>query len=127
MIPTQVSEAFRSTFENFFADKDIKWCGGCFAGYKNSLFSYVELIETHNQQGEDIDIIYRVLPEFYVDENTISGSKNCLYTFRMIADSLNIPVDCVLNNYESFFEICLDILKSEYDRLFFYNSVIAPF
>lgn len=123
MIPTQVSEAFRSTFENFFADKDIKWCGGCFAGYKNGLFSYVELIETHNQQGEDIDILYRVLPEFYVDENTISGSKNCLYTFRMIADSLNIPVDCGLNNYESFFEICLDILKSEYDRLFFYNSV----
>ncbi|MGN1433019.1 MAG: hypothetical protein ACI4XI_04875 [Ruminococcus sp.] len=123
MIPTQVSEAFKSAFENFFADKGIKWCGSCFAGYKNGLFSYVELIEKPGKQCEDIDIIYRVLPDFYVDEDTISGSKNCLYTFRMIADSLNIPVDCGLDNSERFFKICLDILKSEYDRLFFYSSV----
>lgn len=123
MIPTQVFEAFRSTFENFFADKGIKWCGGCFAGYKNGLFSYVELIETHNQQGEDIDIIYRVLPDFYVDKEALSQSKNCLYTFRMIANSIGRPIEYGLNNPDKFFEQCLDMLKTEYDRLFFYDSV----
>lgn len=123
MISKQVSKAFKNTFENFFADKDIKWCGGCFAGYKNGLFSYVELIETNREHSEDIDIIYRVLPDFYVDEETITGSKNCLYTFRMIANSIGRPVESGLNNPEKFFAICLDILKTEYDRLFFYTSV----
>lgn len=123
MIPTQVFEAFRSTFENFFADKDIKWCGGCFAGYKNGLFSYVELIETHNQQGEDIDIIYRVLPDFYVNEDAIRRSKDCLFTFREISKSLSIPVNNNFENPENFFELCLNILKTEYERMFLYDSV----
>lgn len=123
MIPTQVSEAFRNTFENFFADKGIKWCGGCFAGYKNGLFSYFELIETSRKQCEDIDIIYRVLPDFYVDEEAISRSKYCLFTFRGIAKSLGIPVDNSFENPEKFFELCLNILKTEYERLFLYDSV----
>lgn len=123
MIPTQVFEAFRNTFENFFADKGIKWCGGCFAGYKNGLFSYVELIETHNQQGEDIDIIYRVLPYFYVNKESIGRSKNCLFTFRRIAKSIGRPIEYGLNNSDKFFEQCLDMLKTEYERLFLYDSV----
>lgn len=123
MIPTQVSDTFKSSFENFFADKGIKWCGGCFAGYKNGLFSYVDLIETAGEQGEDIDIIYRVLPDFYVDENTIERSKNCLYTFRMIAKNIDKGIEYGLNNPENFFNSCLDILKTEYDKLFFYRSV----
>lgn len=123
MIPKQISEAFKSKFESFFADKGIKWCGGCFAGYENGLFSYVELIETCRGNDKDIDIIYRVLPDFYVDKETISRSKNCLFTFRMIANSLDRPVECGLDNPESFFEICLDILKTEYNRLFLYRNV----
>lgn len=123
MISNKVFEEFRSSFESFFADKGIKWCGGCFAGYKNGLFSYVELIEASAKQGTDIDIIYRVLPCFHVSEEAISGSKNCLYTFRMIADTTSRPIDCGLDNTEKFFAECLDILKSEYDRLFYYGSV----
>ena len=63
MIPTQVSDTFKSSFENFFADKGINGAAACFAGYKNGLFSYVDLIETAGEQGKDIDIIYRVLPD----------------------------------------------------------------
>lgn len=123
MISKQVSEAFRSSFENFFSDKGIQWCGGCFAGYKNGLFSYVKLIEIYQEQGQDIDMIYRVLPDFYVDEETINRSENCLYTFRMIANSIGRVVEGGLRNPEKFFESCLSILKTEYDRLFFYDSV----
>ncbi len=123
MITKQVSESFRITFENFLAEKDIKWCGNCFAGYKNGLFSYVNLFETHRKQGEDIDIIYRILPDFYVNKETISRSNNCQYTFKMIANSVDKPIDCGIYDYEMFFKSCFDILKSEYDRLFCYDSV----
>ena len=123
MISKQVSEAFRSSFENFLADKGIKWCSGCFAGYRNGLFSYVELLEIQGKQNEDIDLIFRVLPEFYVNEDAISRSKNCLFTFRVIAKSLGIPVENGFENPEEFFALCLDILKAEYDRLFFYDSI----
>lgn len=123
MIPTQVSEAFRSTFEGFFADKNIKWCGGCFAGYENGLFSYVSLVEASGKQGEDIDIIYRVLPDFYVDEETISRSKNCLFTLCRIARSKDITVDNSFENYEKFFELCLNLIKEEYEKVYFYESV----
>ena len=123
MISKQVFETFRSSFENFFADKGIKWCNGCFAGYKNGLFSYVELLEIPRKQNKNIDLIFRVLPEFYVNEDAISRSKNCLFTFRVIAKSLGIPVENGFDSPEKFFALCLDILKAEYDRLFYYDSI----
>lgn len=123
MISKQVFETFRSLFENFFTDKGIKWCNGCFAGYKNGLFSYVELIEIQGKQKENIDLIFRVMPEFYVNEDAISRSKNCLFTFRLIIKYLDIPIENGFNSPEKFLALCLDILKTEYDRLFFYDSI----
>lgn len=123
MISKQVFETFRSSFENFFADKGIKWCNDCFAGYKNGLFSYVELLEIPRKQNKNIDLIFRVLPEFYVNEDAISRSKNCLFTFRVIAKSLGIPVENGFDSPEEFFALCLDIQKAEYDRLFYYDSI----
>lgn len=123
MISKQVFETFRSSFENFFADKGIKWCNGCFAGYKNGLFSYIELLEIQGKENKNIDLIFRVLPEFYVNEDAISRSKNCLFTFRVIAKSLGIPVENGFDSPKKFFALCLDILKTEYDRMFSYDSI----
>ena len=41
----------------------------------------------------------------------------------MIANSVDKPIDCGIYDYEMFFKSCFDILKSEYDRLFCYDSV----
>ena len=79
MISNQVFETFRSSFENFFADKGIKWCNDCFAGYKNGLFSYVELLEIPRKQNKNIDLIFRVQPEFYTTgRGSIHIGPNCL-------------------------------------------------
>lgn len=123
MVSEQVSGIFRNKFEPFLSEKGLKWNNGCFAGYKNRLFSYVALIETRSENNEEIDVIYRVLPEFYVNEANIITVDNELPSLRMVARLKNRELSSGLKNAEDFFNDCLELLYDVYDDLFAYKSV----